>query len=238
MSALCRTLILTALFAASSGRTDAAEGVGGDPKRGASAFRACAACHSIEPRQHMTGPSLSGVLGRKAGGAPDFMRYSDALAKSAIVWNGQTLDRWLQNPERMVPGNTMTFPGIKEPQTRIDLIAYLKAASEGKAPEVAQRQGGMMGMMGQRRMPQLKKADPDSQVKSLRHCRDTYFVTTGDGQTHKIWEFNIRLKTDSSASGPNRGQPVLVGVGMQGDRAAIVFASPDEISPFIKQSCD
>lgn len=220
------------------GHVDAAERSDDDAQRGASAFGVCLACHSIEPRRHMTGPTLFGVLGRTAGTAPDFMRYSDALTKSGVVWNEQTLDRWLQNPDRLVPGNTMAFPGIADAQTRRDLIAYLKAASEGKAPPATGRQGGMMGMMGTPSMPELKKADRDSQIKSLRHCRDTYFVTTADGKTHKLWEFNVRLKTDSSPSGPNRGQPVLVGVGMRGDRAAIVFAAPDEISAFVKQSCD
>jgi cytochrome c len=181
---------------------------------------------------------LFGVFGRQAGTASDFMRYSDALTKSRLVWNEQTLDQWLQDPSRLVPGNAMAFPGIPDARTRGDLIAYLKVLSEGNAPPAAARQGGMMGMMRAPSMPELKKADPDSQIKSLRHCRDTYFVTTADGKTHKLWEFNVRLKTDSSPSGPNRGQPVLVGVGMRGDRAAIVFAAPDEISAFVKQSCN
>ena len=87
-------------------------------------------------------------------------------------------------------------------------------------------------------MPDLKKAKSDSVVKTLRHCRDTYFITTEDGKTHKIWEFNLRLKTDTSEFGPGPGKPVLIGVGMGGDRAAVVFAGPGEIGSLVKERCE
>ena len=152
-----------------------------------------------------------------------------------MTWNGKTLDQWLANPERFVPGNTMTFPGIKDASARQDVIAYLRAASEGKAPTAAEAKGGMM--MGRSQRANLKKADADAQVVSLTHCRDTYTVKTAKETTHKIWEFNLRLKTDSSNDGPHPGKPVMTGSGMMGDRASVVFASPQEISPFIKSGC-
>jgi len=74
-------------------------------------------------------------------------------------------------------------------------------------------------------------------VTALEHCRDTYTVKTADGKVDKVWEFNLRFKTDSGKDGPAPGKPVIVGAGMQGDRASVVFASPGEISGFIKQSC-
>jgi cytochrome c len=83
----------------------------------------------------------------------------------------------------------------------------------------------------------LKNAPPQGQVASLSHCGDTYTVRTADGKVDKVWEFNLRLKTDSSKLGPSPGKPVIVGAGMQGDRASVVFATPGEISDFIKQSC-
>lgn len=222
------------LIAGIPGLLNAAEG---DVKRGAAAFRVCTACHSVEPGRHLTGPSLAGVYGRKAGTTQGFLRYSDALQKSGLVWNEQTLDAWIANPARLVTGNDMTFPGIKDRKARADVIAYLQAVSAGKAPPAPAAQGGMMGMMGGGPMPDLKQASADSEVKSIRHCGDTYFVTTADGKTHKIWEFNLRFKTDSSANGPSPGKPAVVGVGMRGDRVAIVFAAPLELSSFIKQSC-
>ena len=132
----------------------------------------------------------------------------------------------------------MAFPGIKERQAREDIVAYLKALSEGKAPAAASAPSGMMGMMGSGRMPNLKQADRDSQVQGLRHCRDTYFVTTADGKIHKVWEFNLRFKTDTSENGPNPGKPVILGAGMRGDRAVVVFAAASEFGNFIKERCE
>ena len=200
----------------------------GGPDRGARAFRQCAACHSVEPGAHMTGPSLAAVFGRKAGTIEGFARYSDALRNAKVTWTEATLDQWLRNPATLVPGNTMTFPGIPDVQVRQDLIAYLKTVSQGKAAATSQPPP---------RLPDLKKADAQSRVTRMRHCKDTYEVTTADGKTHRIWEFNLRLKTDSSATGPRPREPVRVGAGMMGDRSAVVFADPGEISSFIQSGC-
>jgi cytochrome c len=89
----------------------------------------------------------------------------------------------------------------------------------------------------QARKPNLKEAPPEGQVRAIRHCGDGYAVQTADGKTENIWEFNLRFKTDSSKLGPQRGKPVVIGAGMQGDRASVVFANPAEISGFIKESC-
>ena len=74
-------------------------------------------------------------------------------------------------------------------------------------------------------------------MKAVRHCGDTYFITTQEGNVHKIWEFNLRFKTDTSVSGPVPGKPVMVGAGMQGDRASIVFAALREIGELVKEQC-
>ncbi|MGB5081879.1 MAG: c-type cytochrome [Burkholderiales bacterium] len=202
----------------------------GDPARGAKAFRACMACHSVIPGEHLTGPSLARIWNRRAGTIEDFLRYSDAMRKADLVWNDAKLDQWLANPQRVLPETSMSFAGMREEKDRQDVIAYLKSVSEGKAPAGAGR-----GMMG--RKPDLKKAPPEGQVTSIEHCRDTYTVKTADGKVNKIWEFNVRFKSDSSKDGPVSGKPIIVGAGMQGDRASVVFASPAEISGFVKQSC-
>ena len=208
----------------------------GDAKRGAQLFRQCMACHSAQPGEHMTGPSLAHAAGHKAGTAPGFQRYSDALKRSGVTWDDATLDKWLANPEKFIPGNSMTFPGVRDAQARQDLIAYLKAAAENKAPQAEQKGGrDMMGM--QSRKIDLKSAPPEGQVTSIKYCGDTYTVDTADGKSQKIWEFNLRFKSDSSKLGPAPGKPVVVGAGMQGDRASIVFASPGEISGAIKRAC-
>jgi cytochrome c len=207
----------------------------GDAKRGAQVFQQCMACHSTAPGEHLTGPSLAHVWNHKAASAEGFHRYSDALKKSGLMWDEATLDKWLANPEALVPGTTMTFPGLKDMKRRQDLIAYLQAASEGKAPQAESGKGGMMGM--QARKPDLHEAPPEALVKSIRYCGDTYTIETADGKSQKVWEFNLRLKSDSSKLGPAPGKPVAVGAGMQGDRASVIFASPKEISEFIRASC-
>ena len=83
----------------------------------------------------------------------------------------------------------------------------------------------------------LKAAPPPGQVTAISHCGDTYTVRTADGRDNQVWEFNLRFKTDSSPMGPSRGKPVLLPAGMQGDRASIVFASPEEISRTIVAKC-
>lgn len=199
----------------------------GDAQRGAKVFGNCAACHALAPELNLTGPSLSGLWGRKAAGLESFVRYSDALRKSGLVWNEQSLDEWLRDPQAVVPGNFMAFPGLKDERAREDLIAFLKAASQPGSALAGKPRG----------LPNLKDAPEDALVKAIRHCKDSYFVTDGAGKTIPFWEFNLRFKTDTSASGPRPGSPVMVGQGMQGDRAQVVFSHPGEISRFIREAC-
>ncbi len=104
-----------------------ASAANGDSGRGQRVFNACAACHSLEPNRNMTGPSLAQLWNRKAGGLPSFERYSDVLKSSGIVWDDKTLDQWITDPQHLIPGNQMTFAGLKNPQQRADLLAFLKS---------------------------------------------------------------------------------------------------------------
>jgi cytochrome c len=99
----------------------------GDPTRGETVYRKCQGCHSID--RNRVGSKHLGLFGRKAGSLPDF-DYSAAMKNSGIVWNEQTLDRFLANPRGTVPGTKMTYAGIKNAQDRADLIAYLKEATK------------------------------------------------------------------------------------------------------------
>jgi cytochrome c len=230
-------LIIASVFLLCPGVGFAEEGNTG---RGQQIFRVCSACHSLQPGKSMTGPSLSGIWNKKAGSDQNFSRYSDALKSANVVWDDNTLDAWVTNPQLVVPGNEMTFPGVKEPQQRLDLLAFLKQATKPGA-SVAQDSrggmGGMGGMMGGGQVPNLKKLDDEDRVQSVGYCRDTYVVATADGKKRKFWERNLRLKTDSSAEGPMPDAPALVGAGMMGDRADIIFSSPDEIGKFVKPQC-
>src|SRR6266550_8541363 len=187
----------------------------GDASRGQQDFRACAPCHSLEPDRNMTGPSLADLWNRKSGSLPSFPRYSPALKSAGIIWNDDTLDEWIKDPQHFIPGNTMTFPGMKDARQRADLLAFLKDATRpGHAPKTAQggnQMGGMM--MGGGQVPNLKKLDPEDRVQSINHCGDTYKVASADGKIRDFWERSLRFKTD------------------------VIFASPDEISGFIAHQC-
>lgn len=206
----------------------------GDPKAGASAFRACIACHSIEPNRHMTGPSLAQIWGRKAAAAKGFSRYSRALNSSKLIWNEKTLDGWLADPKAVVPGTTMFFRGIKDAKIRSNLIAFLKSVGSKEAnAQTAQS----LGMMQGPRLQNLKTVGPGSQVTAIHQCGDTYRVTTAAGELPPYWETNLRFKTDTSDTGPVKGRPAIMAAGMMGDRASVIFADPAEISSFIKKRC-
>ena len=210
--------------------------------RGQRVFGACAACHSLEPARHMSGPSLAELWNRKAGGLASFHRYSPALKSSGIVWNDKMLDEWLKDPQHLVPGNTMTFQGMPNDQQRADLLAFLKDVTRpGHAPRQSAQQGGtggMMGMMsGAGSVPNLRKLDPEDRVQTIQYCGDTYKVTTAAGKIRDFWERNLRFKTDSSEEGPEKGAPALVDAGMMGDRADVIFAGPDEISAYVEKKC-
>ena len=214
----------------------------GDVARGQRDFRVCAPCHSLEPDRNMTGPSLSELWSRKAGSLQSFSRYSQALTSSGIIWEDKTLNEWLQDPQHLIPGNTMSFPGVKDTRQRGDLLAFLKEATQpGHASPSTSRQGnqmgGMTGMMGGGAVPNLKKLAPDERVQAITHCRDTYRVTTADGKTRAFWERNLRFKTDVSEDGPQKGAPAIVAAGMMGDRADVIFSEPEEISGIISPGC-
>ena len=97
---------------------------------GARQFRArCGTCHATEAGQNRVGPHLSGVVGRPAG-AVDGARYSAALRESGIVWDRDTLDAFLADPRRTVPGTTMPT-GLADGDRRAQVIEYLQTLSEG-----------------------------------------------------------------------------------------------------------
>jgi cytochrome c len=121
--------VLAVLFAA--GQTPA---IAADAARGGQLYTSrCGACHSLT--DNGAGPRHAGLLGRKAGTQPGFT-YSDALTHSGIVWNESLLDRWLQNPNALVPGNHMMVQLASDPTDRADIIAFLsKATARKTAPK-------------------------------------------------------------------------------------------------------
>lgn len=97
-----------------------------DADKGKVLFLQCRACHSLEAGgANKVGPNLHGFMGRKAGLAPGF-NYSEVVSGSDIVWTAEALDAWLARPSDFLPGNRMVFVGIRKPEDRANLIAYLQ----------------------------------------------------------------------------------------------------------------
>jgi cytochrome c len=101
----------------------------GDAAKGEKVFNKCKACHEVEKGVNKVGPTLKGLVGRKAASVPDY-KYSEAMiAKGAegVVWDEATLTAYLPDPKAFVPKTKMAFAGLKKPDEVADVIAYLKA---------------------------------------------------------------------------------------------------------------
>lgn len=107
-------------------------GAGGDVQHGREVYRKCQACHSLEPGKNILGPSLASIVGKKAATDASYP-YSAALKNSGMTWDVATLDKYLLDPQKTVPGNKMPFPGLKTENERKDVIAYLAATASGPA---------------------------------------------------------------------------------------------------------
>jgi len=119
--------------------------VAADAARGERVFQRCFACHSVRPEEsNLPGPNLAGAFGRRAGSLPGF-EFSPALIEAGtrrrLIWTRRTLDAFLANPERLVPGTTMAMPGLSSLEDRRHVIDYLEQAAKatraapGKARE-------------------------------------------------------------------------------------------------------
>lgn len=124
LSATVLTIVMTAGL--QSGGLAAEEG---DPAKGERIFNRCKACHEITEEKNKVGPHLVGLIGRTAGSVEDY-KYSDANKESGVVWNEETLFEYLENPKKFIPRTKMAFPGLKDEQDRLDVIAYIKSVSQ------------------------------------------------------------------------------------------------------------
>ena len=123
MTALARVATLLALCGAAASPARA----GGDAANGQALYEArCAGCHSVDDNR--IGPAHRGVFGRKAGTREGF-DYSAALKRSAIVWNEKTLDAWLAEPEKLIPGQAMNVQ-VSDAKAREDIVAFLRSLKD------------------------------------------------------------------------------------------------------------
>ena len=107
-----------------------------DLANGARQFRRCQSCHTLnEGGRHTVGPNLYDVIGRDAAGADRFA-YSSQLTDAGLVWDVSTLDAWIENPRALVPGNRMSFVGLRDAEDRRDVIAYIAVeTSDGETSD-------------------------------------------------------------------------------------------------------
>lgn len=102
---------------------------GADLANGQRQFRRCQSCHTLgEGGRHTVGPNLYGVINRTAADASGF-NYSRALSQSGLTWDHDTLDAWIENPRELVPGNRMSFVGLRDAGDRRDVIAYIASVA-------------------------------------------------------------------------------------------------------------
>jgi cytochrome c len=130
VTTLASVLLPALLAAAAAAASPPSSFGGGDAARGATIYERCQACHALE--RNRTGPRHCGLFGRPAGTVVGFRGYSAALSNSGIVWDAASLDRFLADPLGTVPGTRMGYAGVKDPQERTDLIAFLAAAGTCK----------------------------------------------------------------------------------------------------------
>ena len=101
----------------------------GDAALGEKVFKKCKACHVVDKEKHKTGPHLVNVIGRTAGTAEGYKKYSKAMKNSGIVWDDETLNGYLEKPKKYLKGTRMAFAGLKKEKDRANVIAYLKQYS-------------------------------------------------------------------------------------------------------------
>jgi len=206
----------------SQGAPAAPAPVSGDVATGKLVFRKCQACHSLEPGKNGLGPSLAGVIGKKAGGVSTY-NYSAAMKGSNLTWDIATLDAYLLDPQKSVPGNKMPFPGLKTDNERNAVIAYLAAGSSPAAAAAAPPAPD--ATTAQRTPPASSNQPASSYVPGLRYTLRTgiaegrmVFIGVGgaiDGQVNPVL---------SAAEGQGVQVTLINGEGAEHD---IVFAGQE-----------
>ena len=196
--------------------------VSGDVAAGKLVFRKCQACHSLEPGKNGLGPSLAGVIGKKAGGVSNY-NYSTAMKGSNLTWDIATLDGYLADPQKSVPGNKMPFPGLKTENERNAVIAYLAASSSPAAAAAAAPAPD--AATAQRTPPASANQPASSYIPGLRYTLRTgiaegrmVFIGVGgaiDGQVNPVL---------SAAEGQGVQVTLINGEGAEHD---IVFADQE-----------
>jgi cytochrome c len=165
---------------------------GADPQKGATVFKKCRACHTIEEGgAHRIGPNLWGVVGRPVASSAGYARYSQALKDFGGNWELDRLDAYLDNPKAVVPRGTMAFAGLAKPDDRANLIAYLNdnspapldfsvaATGDGAAPETEAASEADYGLL----------VDAPGVAETHAYCTPCHseMIVVQQGKTREHW---------------------------------------------------
>ena len=121
MAPIAALMLLAACGEERAAEAGAAQAIGSRP----AAFAQCATCHSTDPGRNGVGPSLAGTFGAQAAHEPTYA-YSDAMRGSGLTWDAATLDAYIADPRRLVPGTKMSFAGVRSAEDRAAIVAYLE----------------------------------------------------------------------------------------------------------------
>jgi nitrite reductase (NO-forming) len=209
---------------------------GGDPAAGRLVFRKCQACHSMDPGKNMLGPSLAAVIGRKAGTEANY-NYSPAMKQANIVWSVETLDRYLSDPAKVVPGNKMPFPGLKTDHDRADIIAFLAAApGSGKgAAQPAAPQSQVQAASPPAASPPPSSAQPSKTGDDIGYIADAkYTLRSGIAEGRMVYigvGGSIEGKINPLLTAAEGQVVQLTLINGEGAEHDIVFPDQDTKSP-------
>ncbi len=100
--------------------------------RGKKLYKRCSTCHTLEEGgRHKVGPNMWDIFGATAG-MKDGFAYSKAMKESGVVWTDETMDAYIENPRKFMPGNRMSYAGLRKPEDRENVLAYIKAETTPK----------------------------------------------------------------------------------------------------------
>jgi len=188
----------------------------------------------MDAGKNMLGPSLAGIMGRKAGAEPNY-NYSAAMKQSGLVWDGKTLDAYLADPQKLIPGNKMPFPGLKTDHDRADVIAYLAAGAQpapGTPSSAAQPAPGAIAQNPPAPAGQAPQSAPGANITYIPDSKYTLRSGIAEGRMVYIGvggEIDGKVNPVLTAS---EGQVVqLTLINGEGAEHDIVFPDQDAKSP-------
>ena len=188
----------------------------------------------MDAGKNMLGPSLAGIRGRKAGAEPGY-NYSAAMKQSGLVWDGKTLDAYLADPQKLIPGNKMPFPGLKTDHDRADVIAYLAAGAQpapGTPSSAAQPAPGAIAQNPPAPAGQAPQSAPGANITYIPDSKYTLRSGIAEGRMVYIGvggEIDGKVNPVLTAS---EGQVVqLTLINGEGAEHDIVFPDQDAKSP-------